>query len=63
MPGDPHHLQDPDVLQLSRHIKGIEGVWQLRGVGLDAMNKVWRALLELPSNIRERFLRGEGKHS
>lgn len=24
-----HHLQDPDVLQLSGHVEVIKGVWQL----------------------------------
>lgn len=58
-----HHLQDPDVLQLSGHVEVIKGVWQLWVIGLDAVNKVWSALLKFPCNIRQRFLRREVKHN
>ena len=58
-----HHLQDPNILQLSGHVEVIKGVWQLWVIGLDAMNKVWSALLKFPGNIRQSFLRREVKHN
>lgn len=46
-----HHLENPDVLQLGRHMDAAKTVWLTTGVGADTLHKVRSASLQLTDHF------------
>lgn len=52
-----HHLENPDVLQLGRHMGAVKAVGLSPGVGAHALHKVRSASLQLTDHLRQRVLK------
>lgn len=58
-----HQLQNPDVLQLSRHVGVVEGIGPLGAVGLDAVDEMRGTCQESPQDVLQRFLQRQAESS